>query len=58
MLVKKERGQDKLRYVIVTSAEIALAKKLGLSIKTYIDQKLIFIAIKRKWKWYLNRKSK
>ena len=57
MLVKKARGQNKLRYVILTSDEIALAKKLGLPIKNYIEQKLIFIAIKRKWKWFLNKEQ-
>lgn len=57
MLVKKVRGQNKLRYVILTSDEIALAKKLGLPIKNYIQQKLIFIAIKRKWKWFLNKEQ-
>jgi hypothetical protein len=57
VLVKKARGQNKLRYVILTSDEIALAKKLGLPIKNYIEQKLIFIAIKRKWKWFLNKEQ-
>jgi hypothetical protein len=57
VLVKKVRGQNKLRYVILTSDEIALAKKLGLPIKNYIQQKLIFIAIKRKWKWFLNKEQ-
>ena len=57
MLVKKVRGQNKLRYVILTSDEIALAEKLGLPIKNYIKQKLIFIAIKRKWKWFLNKEQ-
>jgi hypothetical protein len=57
VLVKKVRGQNKLRYVILTSDEIALAEKLGLPIKNYIKQKLIFIAIKRKWKWFLNKEQ-
>jgi hypothetical protein len=57
MLVKKLRGQNKLRYVILTSEEIALAKKLKWPIKDYIEQNLIFIAIKRKWKWFLNKEQ-
>jgi uncharacterized protein with PhoU and TrkA domain len=55
MLVKKVKGKNEIRYVIVTNAEIAVAKKLGIPLKTYIKQGLMFIAIKRKWKWFFNK---
>lgn len=55
MIVKKERGQNKIRYVILSSSEIALAKKLNLPLKQYIEQNLVFFAIKRRWKWFFKK---
>ena len=57
MIVSKVRGQNKIKLVIVTSAEIASAKRMGIPIKDYIKQMLIFVAIKRKWKWYFNKEK-
>jgi len=55
MIVKKIRGQNKIGLVIITSAEIASAKRMSIPIRDYIKQSIIFIAIKRKWKWYFNK---
>jgi hypothetical protein len=57
MIVKKIRGQNKIGLVIITSAEIASAKRMSIPINDYIKQSIIFIAIKRKWRWYFNKEK-
>jgi hypothetical protein len=32
--------------------EVALARKLGIPLETYAKEALIFIAKKRRWKWF------
>ena len=55
MLVRKVRGQDKVGKVILTPSEVAVAKKMGIPIEKWVTTQLIFIAKKRRWKWYFNK---
>lgn len=55
MIVRKVRGQDKVGKIILTRMEVAVARKVGLSLGDYVKQLLIVIAKKRRWKWYLDR---
>ena len=56
--VRKVRGQDKVGKIILTSFQISLIQKQGISIEDYVKQTLLLIAKKRRWKWYLNREKK
>jgi hypothetical protein len=55
MLVRKVRGQDKVGKVTLTPSEVAVAKKMGIPIEKWVTTQLIFIAKKRRWKWYFNK---
>lgn len=57
MIVRKVRGQDKVGKIILTRMEVAVARKVGLSLGDYVKQLLIVIAKKRRWKWYLDRRT-
>lgn len=57
MIVRKVRGQCRVGKVTVSSAEVALCRNLGLSLKTYVKEQLISIAKKRKWEWYLKENT-
>ena len=57
MIVRKVRGQCRVGKVTVSSAEVALCRNLGLSLKTYVKEQLISIAKKRKWEWYLKENA-
>jgi hypothetical protein len=37
--------------------EVALARKLGIPLETYAKEALIFIAKKRRWKWFFKEKA-
>jgi hypothetical protein len=58
MLVRKVRGQDKVDKIIMSKSEVDAVRKMGIPIEFYISQQLVFIAKKRKWKWYLKQKEK
>jgi hypothetical protein len=58
MLVRKVRGQNKVGKVTLTSAEVASIRKQGIPIEFYVAQQLVFIAKKRRWKWYFNKEKK
>lgn len=55
MLVRKVRGQDKVGKITLTPSEVAVAKKMGIPIEKWVTTQLIFIAKKRRWKWYFNK---
>ena len=57
MLVRKVRGQDKVDKIIMSKSEVDAVRKMGIPIEFYISQQLVFIAKKRKWKWYFNKEK-
>jgi len=57
MYVRKVRGQDRVGKITVDATEVALVRKFGLSLQEYVRQHLIFIAKKRKWKWFFKKKD-
>jgi hypothetical protein len=57
MRVRKVRGQDKVGKVIMSKSEVDTIRKIGIPIELYIAQQLVFIAKKRKWTWYFNKKE-
>ena len=57
MIVRKVRGQNKIGKVILSATEFEAVKKQGIPIEFYVAQQLVFIAKKRRWKWYFNRKQ-
>ena len=57
MKVRKVRGQNKIGKIVLSPTEVAMAKKLGLSIQVYARETLIFIAKKRKWDWFFGRQK-
>jgi len=57
MKVRKVRGQNKIGKIVLSPTEVAVAKKLGLSIQVYARETLIFIAKKRKWDWFFGRQK-
>ena len=57
MRVRKVRGQNKVGKMTLDPTEVALARKLGIPLETYAKEALAFIAKKRKWKWYFNKKE-
>jgi hypothetical protein len=58
MYVRKVRGQDKVGKIILTAAQVAVVRKLGIPLEEYVKQTLLLIAKKRRWKWYLNKEKK
>jgi hypothetical protein len=55
MLVRKVRGQDRVGKITLTPSEVAVAKRMGIPIEKWATTQLIFIAKKRRWKWYFNK---
>ena len=55
MLVQKVKGQDKVGKIILSPSEFAVLKKKGIPVEFYVAQQLVFIAKKRRWKWYFNK---
>ena len=58
MFVRKVRGQDKVGKIILTAAEVAVVRKLGMDPKDYVKHALLIIAKERRWKWYFNKEKK
>jgi hypothetical protein len=52
MIVKKVRGQPKIKSIEITEAERQLCKVLYLTIESYTKITLRKIAEQRRWKWY------
>lgn len=57
MYVRKVRGQDKVGKIILTAAQVAVVRKMGIPLEEYVKQTLLLIAKKRRWKWYLNKEK-
>ena len=55
MLVRKVRNQNKVGKITLLATEVALAKKLGMSLENYAKEQLMFIAKERRWKWFFNK---
>ena len=58
MLVRKVRGKYKIGTISLTPTDLHLAQKFGLSIEDYVNNRLIRIAMDRRWKWFFNREKK
>ena len=52
MRVRKVRNEDRVSKMTLDPTEVALARKLGIPLETYAKEALIFIAKKRRWKWF------
>jgi hypothetical protein len=57
MLVRKVRGQNKIGKIILSKTEYEIVRNLGVPIEGFIKHSLIFIAKKRRWKWYLTKEN-
>ena len=58
MLVRKVRGQDMVGKITLLAAEVAVARKMGISVEKYAQARLVQIAKKRRWKWFFKQKEK
>jgi hypothetical protein len=38
--------------------EVSLARKMGIPLEKYAQAQLVFIAKKRRWKWFFNKEKK
>jgi hypothetical protein len=56
MYVRKVRGQERIHPVKITSVQIMLAKKMGISIEQYVKTYVAMIAKQRRWKWFFKGK--
>jgi hypothetical protein len=52
MYVRKVRNEDRVGKITLTPTEVALAKKIGISVEKYAKNCLVLIAKKRRWKWF------
>jgi hypothetical protein len=57
MRVRKIRGQDSVGKMTLSATEVALAKKLGMTVEKYALNCLTLIAKKRRWKWFFKEKA-
>jgi hypothetical protein len=57
VIVRKVRGQNKVGKIILSRTEYEIVRNLGVPIETFIKHSLIFVAKKRRWKWYLTKEN-
>lgn len=57
MIVSKIRGQDKFGKVILSQTEVAMVRKMGISLEAYVRAQLDEIAKARRWKWYFTKEK-
>lgn len=57
MIVRKVRGQNKLKPILLSAAEYAIIKKLGVSLEDYVLEHLALIAKERRWKWWFEKRE-
>ena len=57
MRVRKVRNEDRVGKMTLSATEVALAKKIGISVEKYVKNCLVLIAKKRRWKWFFNREN-
>ena len=55
MRVRKVRNEDRVGKMTLSATEVALAKKIGISVEKYAKNCLVLIAKKRRWKWYFTK---
>lgn len=58
MIVRKVRGENRVGKITLSATEVLLAKKLGMTVEKYAASRLVQIAMKRRWKWFFERKNK
>jgi hypothetical protein len=52
MYVRKVRNENRVGKITLTPSEVALAKKIGISLEKYVKNRLVQIAKERRWKWF------
>ena len=52
MYVRKVRNENRVGKITLTPTEVALAKKMGISLEKYVKNRLVQIAKERRWKWF------
>ena len=52
MRVRKVRNEDRVGKMTLSATEVALAKKIGISVEKYAKNRLVQIAKERRWKWF------
>jgi hypothetical protein len=52
MYVRKVRNENRVGKITLTPTEVALAKKMGISVEKYVLKRLEQIAKERRWKWF------
>ena len=57
MIVRKVKGQNKIGKIIVSRSEIESVRRMGVPIEKWVKNMLVFIAKKRRWKWYFNKEK-
>ncbi len=57
MLVRKIRNKNTIGKITLTATEVALARKLGIPLENYAKEQLMFIAKKRRWKWFFKEQQ-
>ena len=58
MYVRKVRNENRVGKITLTPTEVALAKKMGISLEKYVIKRLEQIAKERRWKWFFKREYK
>ena len=57
MLVRKVRGQNKIGRIILSRTEADLARRMGVTLESYVKVRLAQIAKQRRWKWFFNKEK-
>jgi hypothetical protein len=55
VLVRKVRNKNTIGKITLTATEVAFARKLGIPLESFAKEQLMFIAKKRRWKWFFNK---
>ena len=58
MRVRKVRNENRVGKMTLTATEVAIAKRMGISVEKYAKNCLVLIAKKRRWKWFFNKEKK
>ena len=58
MLVRKVRNENRVGKMTLIPTEVSLARKMGIPLEKYAQAQLVFIAKKRRWKWFFNKEKK
>ena len=52
MYVRKVRNKNRVGKITLSASEVALAKRMGISVEKYVKNRLVQIAKERRWKWF------